>query len=322
MESVLKIAPKVLILTGGEPLLVPALPKVLQRLRRELPDVYLIINTHLMTHRARLEECLPFIDRVGTSIDGLGELNTRTRGISGERVLDGLTWLWGRIGTQSSAQGRSLSLGTNTVLTRDNIHHTGALARAIAKVSPAITIHFTPLLPTSHPLSPVLAEQMMGRFRSDLADMAGSLPNVVLASGPGTREGHAGDAYRCCAQFFVRGVDPAGGLHSCKPWRYYSYYATRLSRRPRNADEWASWSRECWQLVRQLLLKPGDPVCPTPCACYEAIDEALGSEMPGMLRHLLERYGMPLRTSSAERRAASRFVRREFNPNFKGWDGC
>jgi glycyl-tRNA synthetase beta chain len=67
---------------------VPGFEKIIRRLREGIgPAMYMEINTNGMVRRP-LMDVLPLINKISLSVDGVGEVNRRQRGVVGDRVLE------------------------------------------------------------------------------------------------------------------------------------------------------------------------------------------------------------------------------------------
>ena len=123
-------------ITGGEPYLRPDFAKVLEAISKARPslELFAIATNGLLPDRIvkktekALELIRPYGKRmsVSISIDGIGELNDRQRGIPGsyEKALATMRGL-------SAIDDEALSVGTSTVITRSNIHAVEEIYRCL-----------------------------------------------------------------------------------------------------------------------------------------------------------------------------------------------
>jgi len=198
--------PRVLNVSGGEPSLVKELPELLLK-AKELwnPSIRVVHNG---TGPQKLMESLPHIDRLVISVDGPGEVNAATRGLSGDAVLERVAELTGSV--ESCPE-----ININTVVTEKNIGALPLFASQINSISPDIGLALLPVMPIESELSLLRdGEKGYRRFLDVYAKMKSAHDAVVHNFDCVMRH----DNFRkiqCYNQYFTVRFSPRGDLFSC-----------------------------------------------------------------------------------------------------------
>ncbi|MCD4654111.1 radical SAM protein, partial [bacterium] len=116
---VAKLKPKYLIVTGGEPLILPNISEIVRKTWEDAKKPFLIVNTNATVHLDRLYTFLDIINTVHISIDGLGMVNTKNRGVSGDFVLNQIK----AINKEIKHRNLKTAILTMTVVTTENYRH-------------------------------------------------------------------------------------------------------------------------------------------------------------------------------------------------------
>jgi MoaA/NifB/PqqE/SkfB family radical SAM enzyme len=305
-----KIAPKVLNLTGGEPSLVEDLPRILETIKRQWDPFIRVVNNGTITHR--LVKSLPHFDRLVVSLDGPGEVNSETRGISGDHVLNELRRF---IRETEESENTLPEIVINNVVTTRNVPHLRRLCEAVAAVDERIEVAVSALVPTDHPLAihmhPEVREDFWRTYHT-LREEGFRLWHhfeFFLSDSP-VRE------VRCYNQFFVVRFWPDGTPRTCTPEtrstvKHAQSYVARFCQDP---HLWRRGFAHGARLIRESFRRGVDPVCHTPCNCEAWLDMLFtGGEHAN-----LDYYFRPLigRFTREEVERAYAFVRKYVNPGF------
>ncbi|MCL2181866.1 MAG: radical SAM protein [Chitinispirillia bacterium] len=218
LDRIAAYRPRVLNISGGEPSLVKELPGLLARAKAVWnPSVRVVHNG---TGPEKLSESFPYIDRLVISIDGPGEVNAATRGISGDAVLERIARLLaGRggslPGSDKSADGALPEITVNTVVTEANIGTLPGFASQVNSVSPNIGLALLPVMPVECELS-VLREGEKGyrRFLDVYAKMKLAHGAVVHNFDCVMRHGDF-RKIQCYNQYFTVRFSPRGEFFAC-----------------------------------------------------------------------------------------------------------
>jgi len=205
LDRIAAYRPKILNISGGEPSLVKELSGILARAKAVWNPFIRVV--HNGTAPQKLAESFPYIDRLVISVDGPGEVNAATRGISGDVVLDGIAAL------MDSADFRS-ELIINTVVTERNIDTLKRLAAQIASISPRIELGLAPVMPPDGELSVIRAPGGYDRFLKAFAEMKSAHGAVThdfdcLLRHKNFRK------IQCYNQYFSVHFSPRGELFTC-----------------------------------------------------------------------------------------------------------
>jgi len=211
LDRIGRYRPRVLNISGGEPSLVKELPGLLSR-AKAVWDPYVRV-VHNGTAPLKLADSLPFIDRLVISIDGPGEVNTATRGVSGDVVLDKVAGLISSI--DGGDIGAAPDININTVVTEKNIDTLPRFAAQIHSVSPRVTLALAPVMPVDSELS-LLREGEKGyrRFLDVFARMKLAHDAVVHNFDCVMRHDNL-RKIQCYNQYFTVRFSPRGEFFTC-----------------------------------------------------------------------------------------------------------
>jgi len=214
IDRISKYKPHILNISGGEPSLVKELPGLLSRAKAVWnPHIRVVHNG---TAPQKLEESLPYIDRLVISIDGPGEVNKATRGISGDAVLERIAKLLDTIGTSAGTNaGIAENIYVNTVVTEKNIDTLPLFASQINSVSPRVTLALLPVMPLHSELS-VLRDGEKGYRRFlDIYTKMKSAHNAVVHNFDCVMRHNDLRVIQCYNQYFTIRFSPRGDFFSC-----------------------------------------------------------------------------------------------------------
>jgi len=310
IERIARIGPKVLNVSGGEPTLVTDLPRILQTAKQRWNPYIRVVNNGTLTRR--LIRSLPHFDRLVVSLDGPGEVNERTRGVSGDHVLRELS----RFVEEARRSGHTLpEIVINNVVTTENVGHLRRLCEAAAGVDPEIDVAVSALVPTHHHLAIHMHPEVWAEFWRTYEKLRAEGFRLwhhfefFLADRPV-------EAVTCYNQFFVVRFWPDGTARTCRPEVGAAFsnapgYAGRLWRQPRLLGRAAVGAA---RLAAGSLRRGVDPVCHRPCNCEAWLDALF----TGSGDANLEYYYRPLwgRFTKDEVDRALAFVHRYVNPQF------
>jgi len=202
-----KYKPHILNISGGEPSLVKELPEILSAAKNGWNPFIRVV--HNGTAPQKLENSFPYIDRLVISVDGPGEINAATRGLSGDVVLD-------RIAKLLAGYADSLpEIIINTVVTESNIDALPLFAAQIAAVSPRVTLALLPVMPVDSNLS-VLRNREEGyrRFLGVYAEIKSANGAAVHNFDCVTRHADL-RKIQCYNQYFTVRFSPRGEFFTC-----------------------------------------------------------------------------------------------------------
>jgi len=171
LDRIAVYKPRILNISGGEPALVKELPGLLSRAKAVWNPYIRVV--HNGTDPQKLSEAFPCVDRLVISVDGPGEVNAATRGISGDAVL-------GKIAALAGSAGPVPEITINTVVTEKNIDTLPGFAAQIASVSPRVGLALLPVMPIDGEIS-VLRDREAGyrRFIGVYAEIKAAHGNVT-----------------------------------------------------------------------------------------------------------------------------------------------
>jgi len=317
LASVQALRPRFLIVTGGEPLHVPRIVEAVRRAASSRPRPWVTFNTSMLGSWRRIERIADHADQFHVSLDGLGEVHRRQRGVATEVVLDRLR----RLAALGRARGGAFEILTHGVLTRDSAPGIRALVEEVHRSDPEIRMSFGAMEPYDHPLSLARSEEGTERFLEEARALRheGHLITVVGPMAPrellhfsdrspprikGSDRVDRRGRTRCLRQFFRATVMPDGRVTGCKPDLYAGKLAAVFrrqidQRRPLQAMATALFAFDA------LIMRRHNPTCPFPCKCEEFLDELLGASHPDEIPPIRSLQG---RFSRGELAEAARFL--------------
>jgi len=205
LDRIAKYKPRILNISGGEPSLVKELPGLLARAKAVWNPFIRVV--HNGTGPQKMAEAFPYIDRLVISVDGPGEVNAATRGISGDAVLE-------RIAALVNSAEPCPEIMINTVVTEKNIDTLKRFAAQIASISPRVGLGLAPVMPPGSPLSVIREEGGYRRFLNVFAE-------VKSAHGAATHDFDCLLRHKnfrkilCYNQYFSIHFSPRGELFTC-----------------------------------------------------------------------------------------------------------
>jgi radical SAM family uncharacterized protein len=142
MDALVRAGVSFLGFEGGEPLLRRDLPEILAESHRRF-HTSLVTNGWLL--RNRIGELAPHLDMVFVSLDGIGELHDRLRGIprSFERAVDGIR----------AARGR-VPVAISSTITNENLHHAELVVALAQRLGVGVTFQVAYNYSTAQNLTP------------------------------------------------------------------------------------------------------------------------------------------------------------------------
>ncbi|MCG3197319.1 MAG: Glutamate-1-semialdehyde 2,1-aminomutase [bacterium] len=323
LAHVLRIQPRLLWVTGGEPSLVPKLPETLRRIRVECGNPAILMSTNFQRPAAVFDEFAEVLDFLFITLDGVEEDNWTTRGFNGRKLLERLA--------EFIPRHPKLSITLTTVATVHNLDTLESFVDSVQTVLPGIQQYIWPMNPTFHPLSVGGSPETAARFAEIMERLSIRYPSI-RGSTPKNKEArveHGGngsllrrwlrdsDLVRCDRQYFYADIGADGLLMDC-----------RLARIIPNLDHRANQALEKGQPLElyralQLLRKQTrdmegyNPVCSHPCTCVEGLGEVVlsSSREDPRLHSVPQLLGSRFRPE--DRRAASEFIQRHINSLFE-----
>jgi hypothetical protein len=305
--------PRVLNISGGEPALVKELPGLLSRAKAVWnPHIRVVHNG---TAPQKLEECFSHIDRLVISIDGPGEVNAATRGVSGDAVLERIAGLPGVAGPPLGASaGMAPEITVNTVVTEKNIDTLPLFASQINSVSPRVCLALTPVMPLDSELS-VLREGEKGyrRFLDTYAKMK-SVHDAVAHNFDCVMRHDNWRRIDCYNQYFTVRFSPRGELFACG-----ANIGSQLRRTDgafRKIFRKGGAKKMLTMLTRTVKERLGlvDFTCRNICNCDSWLDMLLLGRDTGYAPIILR--GLRGRLNDGDYRELDEFVRKNINPGF------
>jgi len=319
LERIGALAPPILNISGGEPALVKELPALLAK-AKEAWNPYIRV-VHNGTAPGKLVDSFPYIDRLVISIDGPGGINSATRGINGDTVLEKIADI---------VSGRPPIAGIpeiiiNTVVTETNIGTLPAFSAQIAAVSPRIVHALLPVMPADGALS-VLRDRETGyrRFLEVYAEMLKAHPQTVHNLDCVMRH-EDWRKIQCYNQYFTIRFSPRGEFFSC---------GAGLSAQLRRTDgvfkklfKKGGLRKAFTMFARSIKNRAGkiDFTCRTMCNCDSWLDMLLLGMDTGYAPLILQ--GFKGRLTDADYKKLDEFARthisKDFDINrFRDMAGC
>jgi organic radical activating enzyme len=299
--------PRILNISGGEPSLLKELPGLLSRAKAVWNPYIRVV--HNGTGPQKLAEAFPCMDRLVISADGPGEVNTATRGISGDSVLEKIAALIDSPGLDTIPE-----ITVNTVVTEKNIDTLKSFAAQIESVSPNITLALLPVMPLDGELS-ILRDREAGykRFLDIYAGIKAAHGNTVHNLDCVMRHKNI-RKIQCYNQYFTARFSPRGEPFTCG-----ADIASQLRRSDKaykKIFKKGGLRKLFTMIVKSVKEKAGKPdfTCRNICNCESWLDMVfLGKETeyaPVVLR------GFRGRLSDDDYSELDRFVKENINPQF------
>lgn len=321
-QRIIEMNPKHVIMTGGEPLLVPNIVSVAQNIRDKV-RAYVMLTTNLMVDDEVACAILPYINQLHISIDGTGDYNKINRGVSGDRVLKKLE----TVTEKALALDKEYPITALVVLTPDNYMNASQLRESIHAIHPGIRVTFSTVEPIFSPLSLAQRSDILEHLIPELIEME-SKYNVSVVGPLGNKATRLREAdslsaeeivtcaqkpYYCPRQFFRVIMEPNGEITQCKTSLYIFLGIQMIRQAFRDRQMKAMMKHFLW-LVDTLFIHPYDTYCPFPCKCEEFVDDIImskdGEPIPG------EMFLIQGKFPEEELQATRKFIKAKFNPQW------
>jgi pyruvate-formate lyase-activating enzyme len=316
VEEIIRLRPKLLLVTGGEPALLPELPEYLRRIKAEGGDPFIVLNTNLMIPAQSIGAVLPHADGFNVSIDSLGKGNILNRGVDGEKLFSRLEELWRTVETLD----RTVLVTVFSVVTLHNYREIPEMIERIHRLSPKISVVITAMQPFEHPLSITSHADLLGPFLQSLQEMQKGrkeliieIPNVVMNRANSGRELKVKSHIKCIRQYFRTEIPVLGENAYCKPTRFTHLFRQQAKEARAQRNSVRMW-QIAYRAARSLLMPPHTTRCYFPCKCEMPIERIVRSRHANdpILNFLLFRG----RFTDEDIKTATRFIHR-FNPFFR-----
>ena len=302
---IIEASPRFLALHGGEPLLVPELKDALKRIHEKSPRTFILTETNA-THPDKVLDCLPYLNHVEISLDGLGEINRKVRGVDGDLIFRNFQ----AIHEQAKKKGTTVSI--STVLTTVNYRRFTELVQAPAKHDPEVQFALFVMHPREDPLSVCHDPAVWKECREMVDRVCREHPNVKFKGDLTVRS-----SCRCGAQFFIRHIDKNGNWFDCKPHMHIKVFRMKTAHLKGLRGQ-LEILRQAFHLLDVLVLRKNKGLtCYAPCDWGEPLDPVFG-------------YGEKLEESitkmigaltDSEIRKLRSFIEKNINPNLpEGWE--
>ncbi len=286
-ERVAQLKPKYLIITGGEPLILPEIASITRDTHTRAGKPFLIFNSNATKHLERLFDILDIMNTLHVSLDGLGEINAITRGIDGDRVLDNIK----RIDQEIKKRQTKTALLTMTVVTKTNYRSIPEMVNRVFKEVPGCFMSLGSVEPIWSEFSIVQDEESLRWFMNEMQPLAEQYPHHLILVGPlapgnylkdkiinsdAIEAGRARHFVNCKRQFFRITVRPDGSEARCKPSLYYDNYHAWIKNEMKEKRYFKALTTMA-RLLDILVLRPYSTFCPFPCKCEEFLDDILNN---------------------------------------------
>jgi len=297
VEELLRLRPFEIIVTGGEPMIIPEMGDVIRLLHERLEDPRIALNTNLILPFEKIEPILAYVDVLMTSVDGLGGNNKTHRHVAGEFVLDQVR----RVVEWRRKSGLVKPLVTvNGTLTPHNYRTVPELARRVAEIDPAIHYSIATVEPHWHELSlfehPEELRDCALMVRRALAEGAaihvyGPLGEAVRDPDKFPRERNDGSAegrarprsplddsmcVECVRQFFWGMMTPWGEFQHCKT-RFHNLSLGIAARDAFHEGRPIRGARLLARFLDHVYFRKTNPRCYSPCKCDIFVEHILRS---------------------------------------------
>ncbi|GBU21095.1 hypothetical protein R80B4_00984 [Fibrobacteres bacterium R8-0-B4] len=305
LDRIAKYKPKILNISGGEPSLLKELPGLLSRAKAVWNPYIRVV--HNGTNPQRLAEAFPCIDRLVISIDGPGEVNAATRGISGDAVL-------GKIAALAASDAPIPEITVNTVVTEENINTLKGFAAQIESVSPNIALALLPVMPTDGELS-ILRDREAGykRFIGIYADIKAAHGNTVHNLDCVMRHENL-RKIQCYNQYFTVRFSPRGEPFTCGAG--LASQLRRSDRAYKKVFKKGGMRKLFTMIVKSIKEKAGavDFTCRNICNCESWLDMTFLGKETGYAPIVLR--GFRGRLTDNDYTELEAFVKKHINADF------
>jgi sulfatase maturation enzyme AslB (radical SAM superfamily) len=305
--DIARVRPKIVDVTGGEPTLVSNLSGILKTIK-ETYNPFIQVATNLTLPEA-LKPALPFVDRVLVSLDGPGDVNRRTRGVSGDRILDNVVKIL------PALRETKTGLLVNCVVSKSNVGQIEALVNQVLSLDPTVVISLSALVPPWHAESimgnpPVLDKCLTVCKRFAMTGRVFETFSAFL--------GYSGDLrkYTCFSQFFQYRITPEGQIYSCA--MNMPLGLSSMLKRSRKRITLPGLQRFALSLARSAagrLTGRLHTTCTLPCFCEMWIDMLLQNRW--FDSHLIDARGLLSRLDSRDLAEVTEFAKRHVRADFR-----
>ncbi len=315
-NKVVSLRPKYLIVSGGEPLIVPNLSEIIREVYLKCSSPYLVLNTNLTSNLEALFPLLDIINTLHISLDGLGEVNAKHRHISGDKILSNLKYLQSKIQELNS----KTALHIATVVTEENYKHIPEMADTILKALKGDAIlSIGSVEPYWSPISIINKRDKEQFLIYGLKPIMANFPERIILVGPlaqiasfykrdlADREPClSGKTFQCKRQFFRATVQPNGNIIRCKPDGYVGYYLGNIKNYLLNKNIKQA-RNQITELLKNVFINSYSIYCPFPCKCEEFLDYILSNS------HIKELSLLEHRVDSQEMESIAKFCKDKWN---------
>ena len=315
IAELVRVKPKHLCISGGEPTLVPGIVDLMRRLREGCGEgMQIEFNSNCTGRPELLPDILPYADIIAASIDGVGDINREQRGVDGDDVLNTISMIAAHDYPSWSRFRRIMAVPTATVKSYKHLPELFDRLREIKKKSPIdVSVEVKPMFPYHRPLSPAFKPEIWEDFRArskewekEYSDIRVEVRGISTFSGL-SREGGKMRT-RCWRQFFTAMLWPEGNWTYCKPDWFSENYFIPSFRDGGKRDK----VRVAWESIHSLFLNPCDLTCYAPCEHGENLDRALRADRASELSERAKEIGLKL--SKKDLRDVCTFIKKKCNP--------
>ncbi|MCX6354528.1 MAG: radical SAM protein [Candidatus Aureabacteria bacterium] len=325
LDTLSGFSPKDLLLLGGEPMLHPDIVEIIPEAKKRLkgPSITLSTNLSLDEFLPKIQRILPFLDRLQVSMDALGEVNQRIRGINGDLILSRMV----SISDFISRNGLECQLFTQSVVTAESMAVLEEFVKGVSKKIPGIMMGFAMVTPYDSPHSIARDRNALAKFIGIITRLRRERYNVnicdrLMDAGCGDipsssdRESvydigaKIAGAVRCRRQYFLAQVLPSGRLWRCKP-EYFTDNYRRIVAGELGAGRYRNALRSLCDAVGKMVARKYGEICPFPCICNRYMEDILlADDVRQIPAHNLRR--LTGRFTPQEIHSANRFLVRHY----------
>jgi MoaA/NifB/PqqE/SkfB family radical SAM enzyme len=276
VDKLIELRPRFILVTGGEPTLMPELARHLERIKKEADNPYITLNTHMIRPMKIFDELIPHIDAFHVSMDSLGPGNRANRGVEGKKLIERLRSLWDK----TRNLGRPFPMTVVSVVTLNTYKEVPEMIDKIREISPDIFITITSMEPFNHPLSVTAHPEILTPFIQLLEQLKEEHGNISIdiphLEKPKTeQEGVKLKPYiNCVRQYFRTQLTPFGENLYCKPNRFIYYFNAQAEQAKAKKDSRMMW-KIAYRAARSLLFPKYTTRCYFPCKCELSTESLL-----------------------------------------------
>jgi len=327
VDQIIRMAPGSISILGGEPFVVKNIIGHLKRIRKALPNVFILITSNGMI-RKELVESLPLINGLCISMDGLGKYTSEQReGSDPEKILNSIK----ACAAEKKRLNLDLDIAVNSVVTRHNARHLPEFYQIIADIDPSICSFTQAMQPFDDPRSIAQDPELTSWYLKECALLKSKIRLVIAGrlSDENLRKEEIKDLadkakiqhrmlnkepQTCYQERFNGFVDPAGNVFSC---RMFSALAVCRN----NMIGWSHQSlllQAMWEYAKTwntfVIQKPTFE-CDYFMGCPEWMNDIMLATSEEQLPFMLHR--IKGRLSPRRIRESGKFIRENINPDFK-----